>query len=133
MRDAARSESLRALVKDEIREILRAANPPSSTAYARTSCMIVGVNGTGKTTTVGKLARLIKESGKIAAHLRRRYVPRRRRRAARDLGDARRRRHHPRADGRRSGGGGVRRDCRRQGARPRRAARRHRRAGCTPA
>jgi fused signal recognition particle receptor len=59
-----RNESLRALVKEEIREILRAANPPIVDDAQPHVIMIVGVNGTGKTTTVGKLARLIKESGK---------------------------------------------------------------------
>src|SRR3954462_10455589 len=59
-----RNESLRALVKDEIRAILRSANPPVADGARPHVIMIVGVNGTGKTTTIGKLARLIKESGK---------------------------------------------------------------------
>ncbi len=59
-----RTDSLRILVKEEIREILRAANPPVPTGARPHVMMIVGVNGTGKTTTVGKLARLIKESGR---------------------------------------------------------------------
>jgi len=56
-------EALRPLVKAEILSILKAADapvPPGSPHVV----LIVGVNGTGKTTTVGKLARLIKESGK---------------------------------------------------------------------
>ncbi len=59
-----RTESLRTLVKEEIRTILRAANPPAAEGVRPHVMMIVGVNGTGKTTTVGKLARLIKESGR---------------------------------------------------------------------
>jgi fused signal recognition particle receptor len=59
-----RSESLRDLVKEEIRRILQAANPPVVDGVRPHVVMIVGVNGTGKTTTVGKLARLIKDSGK---------------------------------------------------------------------
>jgi fused signal recognition particle receptor len=59
-----RNESLRALVKEEIRDILRAANPPIVDGIRPHVVMIVGVNGTGKTTTVGKLARLIKDSGR---------------------------------------------------------------------
>lgn len=59
-----RNESLRSLVKEEIRQILRAANPPVVNGVRPHVVMIVGVNGTGKTTTVGKLARLIKDSGK---------------------------------------------------------------------
>src|SRR6188508_2367760 len=56
--------SLRVLVKEEIRGILRGANPPAANGHRPHVVMIVGVNGTGKTTTVGKLARLIKDSGK---------------------------------------------------------------------
>src|SRR3954462_3550220 len=60
----AAGNSLRGLVKEEIREIHRAANPPVGNGHRPHVVLIVGVNGTGKTTTVGKLARLIKESGK---------------------------------------------------------------------
>jgi fused signal recognition particle receptor len=67
-----RGESLRALVKAEILSILKNAEPAATNgqqgfgaAQARPRVvLIVGVNGTGKTTTVGKLARLIKDSGK---------------------------------------------------------------------
>jgi fused signal recognition particle receptor len=59
-----RGESLRSLVKEEIRGILNAANPPAGNGHRPHVVLIVGVNGTGKTTTVGKLARLIKDSGK---------------------------------------------------------------------
>jgi fused signal recognition particle receptor len=55
-------DALRTLVKDEIRSILRAADAPVTRGTPHV-VLIVGVNGTGKTTTVGKLARLIKESG----------------------------------------------------------------------
>jgi fused signal recognition particle receptor len=57
-------ESLRDLVKEEIRRILRGAVIPPSNGHRPHVVMIVGVNGTGKTTTVGKLARLLKDSGK---------------------------------------------------------------------
>lgn len=56
--------SLRELVKREILSILRAAEAPAANGHRPHVMMIVGVNGTGKTTTVGKLARLIKASGK---------------------------------------------------------------------
>jgi len=56
--------SLRGLVKEEIRGILRAANPSVANGHTPHVVLIVGVNGTGKTTTVGKLARFIKDSGK---------------------------------------------------------------------
>jgi fused signal recognition particle receptor len=58
-----RGESLRDLVKEEIRGILRGAVTPIGNGHRPHVMMIVGVNGTGKTTTVGKLARLIKASG----------------------------------------------------------------------
>jgi fused signal recognition particle receptor len=59
-----RGESLRDLVKDEILSILRAADVPAPNGQKPHVTLIVGVNGTGKTTTVGKLARLIKDSGR---------------------------------------------------------------------
>ena len=60
-----RGASLRVLVTEEIRGILRAAGPPIAAGEKPHVVMIVGVNGTGKTTTVGKLARLIKETGRV--------------------------------------------------------------------
>jgi fused signal recognition particle receptor len=59
-----RGESLRDLVKGEILSILREAERPASNGMTPQVVLIVGVNGTGKTTTVGKLARFIKESGR---------------------------------------------------------------------
>jgi len=58
-----RTDSLRTLVKEEIRAILRGAAQPAPNGQRPHIVLIVGVNGTGKTTTVGKLARLIKDSG----------------------------------------------------------------------
>jgi fused signal recognition particle receptor len=60
-----RQESLRTLVKEEIRGILSGANLPAGNGHRPHVVLIVGVNGTGKTTTVGKLARLMKESGSM--------------------------------------------------------------------
>ena len=57
-----RGESLRALVKAEILSILKGAEKPMVTGSPQV-VLIVGVNGTGKTTTVGKLARVIKDAG----------------------------------------------------------------------
>jgi fused signal recognition particle receptor len=59
-----RGDSLRTLVKDEILAILKAADAPAPNGRSPHVVLIVGVNGTGKTTTVGKLARLIKDSGR---------------------------------------------------------------------
>ena len=55
-------ESLRALVKAEILTILKSAEKPMVTGHPQV-VLIVGVNGTGKTTTVGKLARVVKDAG----------------------------------------------------------------------
>jgi fused signal recognition particle receptor len=57
-------ESLRDLVKDEIRQVFDAVDLPVPDGQHPHVTLIVGVNGTGKTTTVGKLANLLKASGK---------------------------------------------------------------------
>jgi fused signal recognition particle receptor len=56
-------ESLRDLVKDEIRRVFDAVEAPSVNGQTPHVTLIVGVNGTGKTTTVGKLANLLKSEG----------------------------------------------------------------------
>ncbi len=62
---ARRGESLRELVKQEIRRIFDAVDQPApGNGYRPHVTLIVGVNGTGKTTTIGKLANLLKASGK---------------------------------------------------------------------
>ena len=60
-----RGEGLRDLVKDEIRAIFESV-PVTNSADGHTPrvVLIVGVNGTGKTTTVGKLASLMKAQGR---------------------------------------------------------------------
>ena len=63
-RRKSRGESLRQLVRAEILDILRGVDAPAPNGQSPHVVMIVGVNGTGKTTTVGKLARLTKDSGK---------------------------------------------------------------------
>ena len=63
----ATGKSLRDAVKDEIRAIFAAVQPAASVAsngHLPHVVLIVGVNGTGKTTTVGKLAQLLKSTGK---------------------------------------------------------------------
>jgi fused signal recognition particle receptor len=56
-------ESLRDLVKDELLAILDAAGGTPPLTGSPTVVMVVGVNGTGKTTTVAKLAHLYKSQG----------------------------------------------------------------------
>jgi fused signal recognition particle receptor len=61
-----RGAGLRDLVKEEISRILTSVNGVNGHAPATppTVMMIVGVNGTGKTTTVGKLANYMKQTGR---------------------------------------------------------------------
>jgi fused signal recognition particle receptor len=61
-----RGESLRELVRDEIIRVLRSADraPSEPPAGSPRVVLIVGVNGTGKTTTIGKLANLLKQQGR---------------------------------------------------------------------
>jgi fused signal recognition particle receptor len=61
---ARRNESLRDLVKDEIRGIFDAVEESKRNGHHPHVTLIVGVNGTGKTTTVGKLANLLKNEGR---------------------------------------------------------------------
>ena len=57
--------SLRDLVKDEIRRIFAGVTQPPAAQAQPTVTLIVGVNGTGKTTTVGKLANALKNEGRL--------------------------------------------------------------------
>jgi fused signal recognition particle receptor len=60
-------EVLKTILKEHIRDILdkaEAAAPPLKSGDGRLhTIMVVGVNGTGKTTTIGKLANVYKEQG----------------------------------------------------------------------
>jgi fused signal recognition particle receptor len=65
VKSRARSgESLRDLVKAEIRRIFDAVDQPVVVETPPQVTLIVGVNGTGKTTTVGKLANVLKNEGR---------------------------------------------------------------------
>jgi fused signal recognition particle receptor len=57
-------DSLRKIVAEEIHEIFRGVDSPVVVENRPQITLVVGVNGTGKTTTVGKLANLLKEQGK---------------------------------------------------------------------
>ena len=55
---------LREQIRDEIRSVLSVEAPPLDySAHKPFAVMIVGVNGTGKTTTTGKLAHQLKQAG----------------------------------------------------------------------
>jgi len=62
-RRARQGESLRDLVKDELFAILSGAEAAPPRSGTPTVILMVGVNGTGKTTTVAKLASLYKTEG----------------------------------------------------------------------
>ena len=63
-KQTASGKGLRDAVKDEIRAIFAAVPELPPNGHVPHVVLIVGVNGTGKTTTVGKLALLLKSSGK---------------------------------------------------------------------
>src|SRR5437773_1085730 len=56
-------QSLRDLVKQEIRAVFDAVDRPIAVTARPKVTLVVGVNGTGKTTTVGKLANVLKRTG----------------------------------------------------------------------
>jgi fused signal recognition particle receptor len=56
---------LRDLVKEEIRGVFTAADRPLTITERPQVTLVVGVNGTGKTTTVGKLANLLRNQGQF--------------------------------------------------------------------
>ncbi|MBI2835318.1 MAG: signal recognition particle-docking protein FtsY [Acidobacteria bacterium] len=55
---------LRQIVKDEIQGILASTASRAPDGQRPRIVLVVGVNGTGKTTTVGKLAKLMRDEGK---------------------------------------------------------------------
>jgi fused signal recognition particle receptor len=59
-----RGESLRDLVKQEMLRILESTGAPATDGNTPHVALIVGVNGVGKTTTIGKLANQLREDGK---------------------------------------------------------------------
>ena len=56
--------------------------------------MLAGINGAGKTTSIGKLAKYFQSAGQICAACRRRHLPRRRPRAASSMGRTQQRNRH---------------------------------------
>src|SRR5712692_7325342 len=60
---ARNGRSLRELVQQEIKDVFTAIDRPVAVAHHPQVTLVVGVNGTGKTTTVGKLANRLKQNG----------------------------------------------------------------------
>src|SRR5262245_20917972 len=61
---ARSGESFRDLVKEEIRRVFDAVDRPLAVTSKPQVTLVVGVNGTGKTTTVGKLANVLRKEGR---------------------------------------------------------------------
>ncbi|HEX6163922.1 MAG TPA: signal recognition particle-docking protein FtsY [Vicinamibacterales bacterium] len=59
-----RGESLRQLVKEEMLRVLEASTPAAQPWGKPHVMLIVGVNGVGKTTTIGKLANQLRQQGR---------------------------------------------------------------------
>ena len=101
-------DDVRAVLKAEVERVLAPVARPLEVDAALKPyvILVVGVNGTGKTTTIGKLAAQFPSRGQKRDARGRRHLPRRRHRSAEDLGRAHRLR----------GGRGCGR-CRRRGSR----------------
>ena len=107
-REAVGNESsLRERLRQEIIQILSIPTPAPINGTRPKVILVVGVNGTGKTTTVGKACSPHAGRGTQSPDLCRRYVPGGSRRAARGMGRARGRGYSDGARWRRPGGGGV--------------------------
>lgn len=63
VRDRGGAGDLRAVVRAELLRVFDAAGPEAAAAARPRVVLVVGVNGTGKTTTVGRLARLMMQAG----------------------------------------------------------------------
>ena len=63
VRDRPGGGDLRSIVRTELLRVLDSAGPAPVAAARPRVVLVVGVNGTGKTTTVGRLARLIRQAG----------------------------------------------------------------------
>jgi fused signal recognition particle receptor len=59
-----RGESLRELVKEEMLRVLESSTPTPPPSTRPHVMLVVGVNGVGKTTTIGKLANQLRQEGR---------------------------------------------------------------------
>ncbi len=119
---------LKALIREHLLEILQATERPlPQVAEPPAVIMVVGVNGAGKTTSIGKLDAPPPIGRPQRPAVRRRHVSRRGDRAAGSMGAAHRRGTDPAAARLGSERGRVRRAAGRAGAQNRLRDRRHRR------
>ena len=83
----ADAAELKDLIREHLLEILQASErAPARVTEPPAVVLVVGVNGSGKTTTIGKLANRFKHEAALRPALRRRHVPRRRHRTTGNLG-----------------------------------------------
>jgi fused signal recognition particle receptor len=62
LRDSGGGDNLRGVVRDQFLSVLRGTSMPATASSPR-AIVIVGINGVGKTTSIGKLAWLLKSQG----------------------------------------------------------------------
>ena len=96
------------LLIDSIKQEMEVSNTEYEFENRKSVILVIGVNGVGKTTSVGKLAGKLKRSGKESDHCGGRYFPRGGGRAAGPVGEPGRCGAHRRTAGGRSGIGCLR-------------------------
>ena len=84
-------DEVKAALAGEIEKVLSPVAKPLEVTAKPFIILVVGVNGTGKTTTIGKLAAKFRAEGKSGDYGRRRHVSRRRNRSTENLGRTHRR------------------------------------------
>ena len=92
-------DDVKAVLAGEIEKVLIPVAKPLEVTARPFVILVAGVNGSGKTTTIGKLAAKFRAEGKTRDAGGRRHVPRRRHRSAQNLGRA----HRRQRDGARAG------------------------------
>lgn len=81
-------EGVRAALRDVLMEEMNVGETALNLATTPSVVLFIGVNGVGKTTSIGKLGSALRAEGKQGALLRGGYVPGGRRRPVGDLGGA---------------------------------------------
>jgi len=102
-------DDVRAALKKVLCERLAQEQSEIVLTHKPTVILVVGVNGSGKTTSIAKLAPSLQATRQARPAGSGRHLPRRRRRSARDLGPAQRLRHRAPEIRRGSGRGRLRR------------------------
>ena len=88
---AIASDEVKAILAGEIEKVLAPVARPLEVTTRPFVILVAGVNGSGKTTTIGKLAARFRAEGKSVMLVGRRHISRRRDRPTENLGRAHRR------------------------------------------